>query len=108
VIAAIGERINAGTTGWTPPGSPFNNERFDTASLANGSGGTITGEADDGLAAGRASGAVVTPGVWTSANAISTANVVTWTVSLKPLAGTQTKPAPVLLIGQAVNRAATY
>lgn len=86
VITAIGERSTTGTNAWTPPGSPFNNERADSDGAATGSGGTIVAWADDGLAVTRSAGTTVTPGVWTSGNAFATANVVTWTMSLNPAA----------------------
>jgi hypothetical protein len=86
VATAIGERSTTGTNGWTPPSSPFGNERADSTTAATGSGGTIVAWADDGLAVTRSAGATVTPGVWTSGNAFATANVVTWTLSLNPAA----------------------
>ena len=84
VWVGVGERATTGTNAWTPPSSPFNNERADSDGAATGSGGTIVAGGDDGLAVSRASGTVVTPGSWTSGNAFASANVVTWTVSLKP------------------------
>lgn len=86
VICAIGERATTGTNAWTPPSSPFNNERADSDGAATGSGGTIVAWADDGLAVTRSAGTSVTPGVWTSGNSFATANVVTWTMSLNPAA----------------------
>jgi hypothetical protein len=44
-----------------------------------GSGGTSPAPADDRLGSGEASGIAVRSGVWTLENAISTANVLTWT-----------------------------
>jgi hypothetical protein len=84
IVTSICERSSTGTSGWTQPSGY--NERADTATLASAGGMTITATADDGLASGRASGTVVTPPVWTSGNAFSSAGVVTWTVSLKPVA----------------------
>jgi hypothetical protein len=84
VVTVVAERSTTGTSGWTPPSSPFNNERADSDGAATGSGGTIVAVADDGLATSRSSGTVVTPGVWTSTNGFSTANVGTYTISLKP------------------------
>jgi hypothetical protein len=83
VITVISERSTTGTNDWTAPSGYTG--RADTTTLATGSGGSITAIADDGLAAGRPAGTVVTPPVWTSANAFATANVVTWTISLRPL-----------------------
>jgi hypothetical protein len=84
VITAIGERSTTGTNAWTPPSSPFNNERADSDGAATGSGGTIVAWADDGLSVTRSAGTTVTPGVWTSGNAFSSAGDVTWTMSLNP------------------------
>jgi hypothetical protein len=83
VVTVISERSTTGTNGWTPPSGYT--ERADTTTLATGSGGTVTAIADDGLASGRSAGTVVTPPVWTSTNAFATANVVIWTISLRPL-----------------------
>lgn len=92
VWVGCGERSTTGTNGWTPPSSPFNNERADSTTAATGSGGTVVACADDGLGVSRSSGTTVTPGVWTSTNGFSTANVVTWTVSLAPLVVATSKP----------------
>lgn len=82
VVAVVGERVSSGTNAWTPPSGYT--EREDSDGVATGSGGTSCAIADDGLATSRSSGTVVTPGAWTSGNSISTANVVTFTLSLKP------------------------
>jgi hypothetical protein len=84
VITAIGERSTTGTSAWTQPSGYT--ERADSDGAATGSGGTIVAWADDGLAVTRSAGATVTPGVWTSGNAFSTLNVVTFTMSLNPAA----------------------
>lgn len=84
IVTAVCERATSGTNDWTAP-SPGYTERSDSTTDATGSGGTITAVADDGLTSGRASGTAVTPPVWTSANSFSTTNVITWTVSVRPL-----------------------
>lgn len=60
IISAFGERQSTGSTAVTEPSGYT--ERGDTLSLANGSGGTITEVADDGLATSHSSGSPVTPG----------------------------------------------
>lgn len=83
IVTAVGERATTGTSNWTAPSGY--NERADSTTASTGSGGTICATADDGLASGRASGSNVTPPVWTSATGFATANVLTWTVSVRPL-----------------------
>lgn len=95
IWAGVGERSTSGTNGWTAPSGYT--ERADSVTAATGSGGTIVAGADDGLATIRASGTVVTPPAWTSTNSFSTANVATWTVSLKP--GTATVSGSAALPG---------
>lgn len=104
IVTSVAERSSSGSNSYTAPTAYT--KRADTATLASSGGMSITATADDGLASGRAAGTAVTPPVWTSGNGFSTANVMTWSVSLRPLAGTRT--LPVLVISQAVNRAATY
>lgn len=84
IVSAAGERSGTGTNDWTPPA--LYSERADSTSLAVGAGGTIVAVADDGLATLRPAGTLVTPPDWTSGNGVSSANVFTWTVSLRPLA----------------------
>lgn len=81
IVTGIGERGSTATSGWTPPAGYT--ERGDSGSLGRGSGGTITGIADDGLATARKGGAAATPGDWTSTNAFATAIVITWTLALR-------------------------
>lgn len=82
VLTIVGERVNTGTNAWTPPTGYI--EREDSDGVATGSGGSSCAIADDGLGVSRSSGTVVTPGVWTSGNGVSTSNVVTFTLSLTP------------------------
>ncbi|WP_141579652.1 hypothetical protein [Actinomadura sp. WMMA1423] len=82
IVTAISERASSGTTGWTPPSGYT--ERADSTTLATGTGGTVGAIADDGLATTRSAGATVTPPNWTSTNAFASANVLVWTVSLRP------------------------
>jgi hypothetical protein len=105
IVTAVLERATTGTNGWTAPTGYT--EREDTTTQATGSGGTITACAD--LSTGVlltpfAAGSAVTPPVWTSANAFSTANVGSWTVSLKP----RIVPALYRMVGQSVNRAGNF
>lgn len=82
IVTAVGERVTGGTTDYTPPTGYT--ERADTDALASGTGGTITALADDGLATSRPSGTSVTPPPWVGT--VSTGNVVTWTISVRPAA----------------------
>ena len=82
IVTAISERATTGTTGWTPPSGYT--ERADSTTLATGTGGTVGAIADDGLATSRSAGATVTPPNWTSTNTFASANVLVWTVSLRP------------------------
>lgn len=84
IVTAVGERATTGTTNWTAP-SPGYTERADTTTLATGSGGTILAIADDGLATNRTVGVGVTPPNWVSAGTFASANVLTWSVALRPL-----------------------
>jgi hypothetical protein len=81
IVTGIGERGSTGTSGWTPPTAYT--ERGDSGSLGRGSGGTITGIADDGLTSARPGGATVTPANWTSTNAFATAITITWSLALR-------------------------
>jgi hypothetical protein len=103
VVAAIGERSGTGTNAWTAPSGYT--KRADSAALAVGAGGTICASADDGLAISRAAGTAVTPPVWTSGNAFSTNQVLTWTVSLR-----QPDPLsrPLFAMAAAAHRAANW
>jgi len=89
IVTAVGERVTGGTTDYTPPTGYT--ERADTDALASGTGGTITALADDGLATSRPSGTSVTPPPWVGA--VSTGNVVTWTISVRPDAPSTLGPA---------------
>lgn len=82
VGCGIIERSTTGTNAWTPPTGY--SERADSTTDATGSGGTIVAMADDGLAVARKTGTSVTPPVWTSGNAFSTANTVSISFSLRP------------------------
>lgn len=84
IVTAVGERATTGTSGWTAP-SPGYTERADTDGLATGTGGTILAIADDGLATTRTAGVGVAPPNWTSTNTFSSANVLTWSIALRPL-----------------------
>ena len=89
IVASIHERASSIDTGFAEPAGYL--KRADTDhGLAWGSGGTVTTVADDGLAAGRDTSSV-TPGVWTGDG--TTANVVTYTLALRPLAGDTNAPA---------------
>lgn len=81
IATAISERISSGTTDYTPPSGYT--DRADTLLLANGSGGTITAFADDGLVTTRNSGTAYTPPVWTSANVIAGTAVTIYSFALK-------------------------
>ncbi|MEV4000991.1 hypothetical protein [Actinomadura sp. NPDC049753] len=100
IVTAISERATTGTTGWTPPSGYT--ERADSTTLATGTGGTVGAIADDGLATSRAAGATVTPPNWTSTNTFASANVLVWTVSLRPAATVTTvNPGRVTSTGTA-------
>lgn len=105
VLTAIGERASSGTTGWTAP--PGYTERADSDGLATGTGGTSCALADDGLATSRPAGTNVTPPVWTSTNGFATANILTWTVSIRP-AVIGRPPQLVAATAVAVHRAASW
>lgn len=83
IVTAVGERASTGTSGWTAPTGYT--ERADTDGLASGTGGTVLAIADDGLATSRTVGVGVTPPNWVSTNSFATANVLTWSVALRPL-----------------------
>lgn len=87
IIVGVSERASSGTTAWTPPFGYT--EREDTLTLATGSGGTITGIADDGLSVSRLAGTLVTPPDYVSGTGFSSGNVYTWTISVKPASTTQ-------------------
>ena len=106
ILVGIGERAmpNATTTWVAPP-------TYTLQATGNATGGpgpnTSAAVADDGLAPGRTSGTLVSPGVWMSGSAVNTKNDITWTLSLRP------KPPTGVLktlrfVGQGVNRASTY
>lgn len=80
VLSAVGERVAPGTSNWTTAYT----ERADTLTLAAGAGGTITAVADDGLAGTPTAGNPVTPSNWVSADPISSVNVITFSMSLRP------------------------
>lgn len=105
IIVGIGERANTVTTSWTAPPT------YTLQATGNATGGaganTSAAIADDGLASGRSSGTLVSPGDWTSASSVSTKNDITWTVSLRPAAPTGVKKR-LLVKSQGVNRASTY
>lgn len=79
-VTAVAERASSGTTNWTTSWT----ERADSTTLANGSGGTITAVADDGLALNRGAGSVIAPPNWVSGNSFASDNVTVWTVSIAP------------------------
>jgi hypothetical protein len=104
ILTAVGERSSSGTSDWTAPSGYT--ERADSQLLSGGLAGmTICALADDGLATVRPAGTNVTPPAWTSGNAFSTANVLTWTVSVRPL---DPQRPPVLVATAAVHRAASW
>jgi hypothetical protein len=81
VIVMCSERASPPSTSYTQPSGYT--ERIDTDStFTNGTGGTIIGMADDGLATDRKSGTVVTPGVYTGQAA--SGNAIVWTVAVRP------------------------
>ncbi|MQB00543.1 MAG: hypothetical protein GEU78_09670 [Actinobacteria bacterium] len=88
VIATIySERVTDASSNATIA-SPYV-ERADTGGISSaGGGGTMVAFADDGLATPRLAGSVVTPPDWTGLT--STANVITWTLSLRPAEDTGT------------------
>ncbi|MGI5169877.1 hypothetical protein ACQEU3_46730 [Spirillospora sp. CA-253888] len=105
IVTAAGERATSGTTGWTAPTGYT--ERADSDSAAVGTGGTICALADDGLATSRSAGTAVTPPAWASASGFSSANVLTWTVSVRPLE--VGRPARlVAAVPAALQRAASW
>lgn len=80
IVTMVSERSTTGTSDWTAPSGYT--ERADTLALATGSGGTITGAADNGLST-VGTGTSVTPPDWTSGSAFAGASVVTWTLSIQ-------------------------
>lgn len=104
IATAIGERSGTGTNAWTPPTGYT--ERADSLATATGTGGTICACADDGLAVSRSAGTNVTPPVWTSGNTFASVNVLTWTVSLRPL--DPSRPPYLVASRAAVQRAASW
>lgn len=81
IVTSIHERASSVDTDWTSPTGYT--ERQDTQTLATGNGGSITAVADNGPTP-VSSGTTVTPPVWTGDNATGTANIVTYTVALRP------------------------
>jgi hypothetical protein len=102
ILSGVGERASSGTTNWT---TSFT-ERADTMTLATGTGGTICALADDGLATPRTAGVGVTPPNWVSAGAFASANVLTWSIALRPL--DSSRPPSRDAARAAVRRAATW
>ena len=105
IATLIGERASTGTTGWTAPSGYT--ERADSTTLATGTGGTICALADDGLATSRPAGTNVTPPVWTSTSGFATANILTWTVSLRPLSADR-PPRLIAAMSVPIHRAASW
>ncbi len=102
ILSGVGERASSGTTSWTTAYS----KRADSASLATGSGGTICAIADDGLSTPRAAGVAVTPPNWVSADPFASANVLTWSIALRPI--DSSRPVARVAARAAVRRAATW
>jgi hypothetical protein len=102
ILSGVGERASSGTTNWTTSYT----ERADSTTLATGTGGTICAIADDGLATPHASGVGVTPPNWVSAGAFATANVLTWSIALRPL--DDSRPPRLVTTSAALRRAATW
>lgn len=82
ILGSIHERATNIDTNFSIAGGYA--ERSDTTNLATGSGGTITTVADDGLATFHPAGTPVTPPVWTGDHATGTANIITYTLALRP------------------------
>lgn len=80
------ERSTNGTNN-AVPGSGYA-ERADSGASGWGSGGTITAAAQESPLVSRPAGATISPPAWTSGNGFATANVVTWTVALRPSSAT--------------------
>lgn len=81
VVIAIHERVTTVDTAFTPPAGYT--ERGDTLTLATGTGGSITAVADN--LTPLAPSTVVTPGDWTGNDATGTANIITYTLALRPV-----------------------
>lgn len=81
IVTFIQERVTDSSTNYT---APTGYTKRDQPAPAGGGGSTSAAAADDGLAVSRPAGTNVTPPNWT--NGVSTANVITWTVALKPAA----------------------
>lgn len=81
IVAFIQERVTDSSTNYT---APAGYDKLDQPAPIGGGGSTSTAAADDGLDVSRPAGTNVTPPNWT--NGVSTANVITWTVALKPAA----------------------
>lgn len=102
ILSGVGERASTGTTNWTTSYT----ERADSTTLATGTGGTICAIADDGLATPHTAGVGVTPPNWVSAGAFASANVLTWSIALRPL--DSSRPPQLIAARAAVRRAATW
>jgi hypothetical protein len=103
ILSGVGERASSGTTGWTTTYT----ERADSVALATGTGGTICAIADDGLATLRTAGVGVTPPNWVSGSAFASANVLTWSIALRPLDSAR-PPRLVAAMPVAVRRASAW
>lgn len=79
IVAAIQERVTDSTVSFT---APSGYTKRDQPTPIGGGGSTSAAVADDGLAVSRPAGTNVTPPAWT--NGVSTANVLTWTIALRP------------------------
>lgn len=80
IVTAIQERVTDSSTNYTAP-SPGYTKRLQPTPVGGG-GSTSAAVADDGFGVSRAAGTNVTPPNWT--NGVSTANVLTWTIALRP------------------------
>ncbi|MFD0902323.1 hypothetical protein [Actinomadura sediminis] len=79
-LAIIQERATDSSPNYTPPSGYT--ERANPTPVGGG-GSTSAAIADDGLAVARAAGTTFAPPAWS--NGISTDNVITWTITLRPL-----------------------
>src|SRR5690606_3017383 len=79
IVTVIQERVSNSSTNYT---APSGYTKLDQPAPVGGGGSTSAALADDGLSVSRPGGTNVTPGPWT--NGVSTANVLTWTLALRP------------------------